>query len=42
MATIDGVKVIGTIVVVVLVAMGVATYLVTRPATNELDAQGRA
>ena len=41
-ATIDGVKVIGTIVVVVLVAMGVATYLVTRPATNELDAQGRA
>ena len=41
-ATIDGVKVIGTIVVVVLVAMGVGTYLVTRPATNELDAQGRA
>ena len=42
MATIDRVKVIGTIVVVVLVAMGVGTYLVTRPATNELDAQGRA
>jgi hypothetical protein len=36
------VKVIGTIVVILLVAMGVATYLVTRPPDRELDAQGRS
>lgn len=40
-ATIGGVKVIATIVVVVLVALGVGTYLVTRPPAKELDAQGR-
>ncbi len=42
MATIGGVKVIATIVVVVLVALGVGTYFVTRPQERELDAQGRA
>ena len=36
------VKLIGTIVVVLLVGMGVATYFVTRPPDRELDAQGRA
>jgi hypothetical protein len=41
-ATIGTVKVIGTIVVIVLVGMGVGTYLVTRPADRELDARGRA
>jgi hypothetical protein len=36
------VKIIGTIVVILLVGLGVGTYLVTRPADRELDAQGRA
>jgi hypothetical protein len=36
------VKAIGTVVAIVLVGVGVATYLVTRPASRELDAQGRA
>lgn len=40
-STIVAVKAIGTIVVILLVGMGVGTYLVTRPPDRELDAQGR-